>query len=300
MKIEDDVKVASSTTGNTEQPVTDVTSTDSSAEEQEQVESEESPESQSESQSSAPTEVKDEGMVKDDRPIQNVAWEAKRKIDELYTTLPEMIRTTIQEHLGKSQETPQYTKAQLQAYIQSGNANDQQRIWALEEIDKIDKVERRKEMEELFNGFTAKTQKEIKAKESTQYIVNTFPECFRRDGSGNIIDWDNSNPLTQKIGEYMRQPEFRDHPQGLVAAAKMAAFDLGYSMSKKLQNKVAQTTAQLKREQKKTLISSGGTTVNQDENRKTRVQKLADTYRKTGDKEIFKQLAKARGLIPEL
>ena len=86
----------------------------------------------------------------------------------------------------------------------------------------------------------------------------------------------------------------------LDAAAKMAAFDLGYSMNKKLQSKVNQTTAQLRREQKKTLIAGGGATPTQESSKQKNLAKLVEKYQKTRDPDAFKELAKARGLIPQV
>jgi hypothetical protein len=79
----------------------------------------------------------------------------------------------------------------------------------------------------------------------------------------------------------------------------MAAFDLGVSMNRKLQSKVNQTTAQLRKEQKKQLITGTGSSP-QAEGSKAKLAKLAEDYQKTGSKEAFKALAKAKGLIPEL
>jgi hypothetical protein len=112
------------------------------------------------------------------------------------------------------------------------------------------------------------------------------------------MGWDNNSALTQKIGEYMRNPVLAQNPQGLVAAAKMAAFDLGVSMNRKLANKINTTTAQLRKEQKKQLIGGGGTPVVGNSGKST-IAKLAEQYQKTGDKDIFKQLVKARGLTPQ-
>jgi hypothetical protein len=68
-------------------------------------------------------------------------------------------------------------------------------------------------------------------------------------------------------------------------------------MNSRLNNKINATTAQLRKEQKKQLISGGGTPA-QAEGSTSRIAKLAEEYRKTGSKEAFKQLAKAKGLIP--
>jgi hypothetical protein len=97
----------------------------------------------------------------------------------------------------------------------------------------------------------------------------------------------------------MRNPSLSQNPEGLVAAAKMAAFDLGVSMNKNLVNKINRTTAELRKEQKKQLITGVGTQA-QTEGANSKLIKLAETYKNNPTKENFTALAKARGLIPQL
>ena len=75
-------------------------------------------------------EVKPE--VHDNRPIENVAWETKRKLDETLPTIQRQIEelsTYIKENRTAPQ-TPSYTKAQLQAYASDPTTTTEQRLWA--------------------------------------------------------------------------------------------------------------------------------------------------------------------------
>jgi len=280
--------------------IKDVNTEESSASEQEVVNDQSASDQQTEqvdsqTQESSTQEVKTE-VTKPDRPEINYAMEAARKASEALEAVRQLQQQ--QQQVQTQPAQPQYTKAQLRAFAESA-ADPNHKVWALEEIDKLEKVERQTEMKQLFEGYTKRTQEEQQRIEATQFVAGNFPECFVKDETGKPIGWDNNSPLTRKIGEYMQNPALAQNPQGLVAAAKMAAFDLGVSMNRKLQSKVNQTTAQLKREQKRQLITGTGSSP-QAEGSKGKLEKLAEEYRKTGSKEAFKALAKAKGLIPEL
>jgi len=247
-----------------------------------------------EQETSQPQEVKPE-VTQPDRPEINYAMEALRKVNEL-TDAFSQFKTGYQTQ--SQQEQPQYTKAQLQAYLQESNLVPQQKIWALEEVDKIEKLERKQEMEGMFNQYTQKTQGDIQRRQSYQWFATAFPECFIRDNAGNVMSVNNNHPLVQKVNEYMGIKEFKNSPRGLEGAVKMAAFDLGFTMNKQMQNKVNRTTAQLRKEQKKTLIASGGVSPAQESSKAKQIATLVKKYQETRDPEIFKQLAKLRGLVP--
>ena len=281
--------------------IKDVNISDSSTEEQVVNEAATDQQSQeqivdSQSQETSTQEVKQEVETKPDRPEINYAMEAARKASEAL----EIARQMQQEQQQRVQQpaTPQYSKAQLRAFAES-TQDASQKVWALEEIDKLDKAERQTEMRQIFEGQQRRTQEEMQRSQASQFVAQNFPECFVRDAQGNVAGWDNNSPLTRKIGEYMQNQVLAQNPQGLIAAAKMAAFDLGVSMNKKLSNKINATTAQLRKEQKKQLISGSGTQA-QVEGASAKTAKLVEEYRKTGNREVFKQLAKQRGLIPEI
>ena len=96
----------------------------------------------------------------------------------------------------------------------------------------------------------------------------------------------------------MQNPTLAKDPEGLLAAAKMAAFDMGVSMN--LQSKVQRTVGQLRKEQKKQLASSGGTrnTETPESVKNAKYEKMKDTYSKTGDRDVFAELLKMRGSNP--
>ena len=282
------------------EPITDVNTENSSDSEQVVNQEQPAPDQQveqvdSQTQETSTQEVKQEVEQKPDRPEINYAMEAARKASEALEEVRRMREERQQVQQQPAQ--PTYSKAQLRAFAEQ-TAEPSQKVWALEEIDKLDKQERQSEIRQIFEGQQRKTQEETQRQQSSQFVAQNFPECFVRDAQGNVMGWDNNSALTQKIGEYMRNPVLAQNPQGLVAAAKMAAFDLGVSMNRKLANKINTTTAQLRKEQKKQLIGGGGTPVTGGSGKST-IAKLAEQYQKTGDKEIFKQLVKARGLTPQ-
>jgi len=250
----------------------------------------------SQTQETSTQEVKPEVETKPDRPEINYAMEAARKASEALEIARQLQQA--QQQIQQQPAQPQYSKAQLRAFAES-TVDASQKVWALEEIDKLDKTERQSEMRQIFEGQQRKSLVEQKRMQASQFVAQTFPECFVRDVNGNMAGWDNNSPLTRRIGEYMQNPSLAQNPDGLIAAAKMAAFDLGASMNRKLSNKINQTIAQLRKEQKRQLILGGGTPA-QAEGAAAKTAKLAEQYRKTGSKEAFKQLAKMRGLIPEM
>lgn len=244
-------------------------------------------------QESSTQEVKPE-VTKPDRPEINYAMEAARKASEALEEVRRMRQQ--QEQVQQQPAQPKYSKAQLRAFADEATSAEN-KIWALEEIDKLDKAERQAEIRQVFEGQQRKTQEEQIRSQSAQFVTQNFPECFVRDVNGNTVGWDSNSPLAQRIGEYMKYPEFNNNPQGLTIAAKAAAFDLGVSQNRKLSNKINATTAQLRKEQKKQLIGGTGTPVTGSG--KSTIAKLAEQYQKTGDKNTFKELAKARGLLPQ-
>jgi len=244
-------------------------------------------------QDASTQEVKPE-VTKPDRPEINYAMEAARKATEAL----EAVRQLQQQRQEPPPTQPQYSKAQLRAFAEQA-VEPNQKVWALEEIDKLDKAERQAEIRQVFEGQQRKSQEEMVRSQSANFVAQNFPECFVKDQNGNNVGWNPGSPLAQRIGEYMRNPSLAQNPEGLIAAAKMAAFDLGVSMNKQLVGKINQTTAQLRKEQKKQLITGTGTMA-QAEGSTAKIAKLAEEYRKTGSREVFKQLAKAKGIIPEL
>ena len=245
-------------------------------------------------------EVKPE--VKDNRPIENVAWEVKRKLDETIPTLQNEIRelkTFIQSNQPAQTQQPQYSKAQLMTYALDTNTTTEQRLWAYTEVDKIEKTEREKEYEKLVRSTQVKSETENKKAQSAQWVAHTFPETTVRDSAGNILGWNNSSPLLAKANQYMSRSEtLRNDPEGFMAAMKMAAFDLGVAMG--TDKKVNKAIGQLRKEQKKQLASAGGTRTAEvpEAASKARLAKLQEEYRNSGNSDIFAEIVKMKKMNP--
>ena len=265
---------------------------------EEVVETEESTPSPVEEAPSSTQEVKPE--VKDSRPIENVAWETKRKLDELVPSLQKEIgdlKTFISER--QSPQQPQYTPAQLKAYAAEPSTTTEQRIWAWNEVDKIEKTERQKEYANLVKSTRDRSESDTRKAQSAQWVATTFPEMVVKDPVGNLLGWNNQSPLLAKANEYMaRSQNLRNDPEGFMAATKMAAFDLGVAMG--TNKKIDKTIGRLRKEQKKQLASTGGTRTSEtpETTKKTRYEKLKQTYAKTQNKDAFAELLKVKGLNP--
>jgi len=241
-------------------------------------------------------EVKPE--VKDDRPIENVAWETKRKLDEIYPVINEL-KDYMKQGGQQQGQQQQYSKAQLQAYALDPGTTTEQRLWAYTEVDKLEKEERAKEYEKLVRTTSEKSEEENRKNQSAQWVASNFPDVTLKDASGNFAGWNQNHPLLRKANEYLfSDKQLQSHPNGFMAAVKMAAFDLGVSM--KANAKIKKTVGQLRKEQKKQLASAGGTksTETAETASKTRMEKLKKEYARTGSKEIFAEMVKMRKMNP--
>jgi hypothetical protein len=242
-------------------------------------------------------EVKPE--VKDNRPIENVAWESKRKVDELYSKFDELREAVLSSRSQQPQQT--YSKAQLLTYAQSPEVTTEQRLWAYGEVDKLEREERRKEYETLVSQTREKTESEARRGQAANWVAQSFPDMVVKDQMGNAMGWNHSHPLLMKANEYMsRNKALRDDPEGFAAAVKLAAFDLGVNVNKQLSQKVDRTVGQLRKEQKKQLASAGGTRQieNPQQASQVRYEKLKKEYSETGNPEVFAELVKMKKLNP--
>jgi len=244
-------------------------------------------------------EVKPE--VKDNRPLENVTWEIKRKFDETIPTLQRKIDklTSMVQQNQQQPQQPKYSKAQLMAYASDPATTTEQRLWAYTEVDGIEKVERKKEYENLVLTTKQHSETETRRNSAAQWVASNLPETTIKDQNGNFIGWNQQSPILAKANEYIGRSEtLRNDPEGFMAAVKMAAFDLGVSPTSS--SKLNKTIGQLRKEQKKQLASTGGTKPieNSDTISKTRFERLKQEYAKTGSKDIFAEMIKMKKLNP--
>jgi len=254
----------------------------------------------------SPQDVKPE--VRDTRPIDNVAWEAKRKADELNAKFETLLQRLEQGGIGQQPQQPQYSKAQLLAWASAPDTTTEQRLWAYGEIEKMEKTERTRELQDLMRSTQEKTAAEARRTQGTAWVASAFPDMIVKDGFGNPVGWNHSHPVLMKANEYMgRNRTLQNDPEGFVAAVKMAAFDLGVQVNAQTQQRLDRTTGQLRKEQKKSLVSSGGVkpVENAEVLAKQRLVKLQEAYvaaQKAGKRDesskLFAQIVKERGLNP--
>jgi hypothetical protein len=263
--------------------------------------SESSPESTPQEQEAASTqEVKPE--VRDNRPIENVAWESKRKVDELYSKFDEL-KEAILTQRSQTQSQPTYSKAQLMAYAQEPTTTTEQRLWAYGEVDKLEKDERRKEYEQLVSQTRERTESDNRRVQSANWVAQNFPDMVVKDQVGNPMGWNQQHPVLLRANEYMsRNKNLQNDPEGFSAAVKMAAFDLGVQVNKQMNQKLDRTVGQLRKEQKKQLASSGGTkpAETSEQISASKMAKLKEQYAKTGNRDVFAEMLKMKKLNPFL
>ena len=244
-------------------------------------------------------EVKPE-VIKDSRPVENVAWEVKRKLDETIPTLQNEIRE-LKNFITESRKPQEqvYEKSQLLAYAADPNTSVSERIAAYKQVEIIDRAERIKDYESIATTARKNTEAETRRGQSANWVAQNFPETVVKDHMGNSVGWNNQSPVLAKINEYMNRDEaLRNHPEGFMMAAKAAAFDLGITPTSN--KKLDRTVGQLRKEQKKQLASSGGTRSSEtpESVKQSKLEKMKQEYGKTGDRKLFEEILKQTGRNP--
>lgn len=189
-------------------------------------------------------------------PWKNRAYEHKRKQEELAERLPTLIKDAVSQSIGQHQ-TQQYSIEQLEAFA-TQTENPAYQTWAKGEIRKLEKDEQAKVVRGELQKWTSQRQAEDVARQSYDYVKKTYPEAFQRDAQGNVLRWNNNHPLTNMIGELMRNPDLKNRPDALVIAS-----DIAYGRYARIHGATSQQKTQaLKREvknlQKGTLVEGGG------------------------------------------
>ncbi|MFA5133109.1 MAG: hypothetical protein WC444_07320 [Candidatus Paceibacterota bacterium] len=229
--------------------------------------------------------------VADDRPDRNLMYELIRKQNELSEKLSQITQTQAQP------TQPQYGEAELTAFLSKPDLDDNTRLNIARELDRLRQRKEEDREKRITESLRTQSQDEVVRKQSYDFVSQNFPNCFVRDRNGGILGWNEQDPVTRQIGYYLNSnKELSKNPAGLMAAAKMAAFDLGISLNPKMQNKLNQTTAQLRKEQKKNLINGGTTvTVQKESSNHQKYVKLMSEYQKTGKASLLGEIMKLKG-----
>lgn len=243
----------------------DVNTEESSTPEQEVQEDVNTPETEesspSENENAQPEEGKNqdaaEALDPSGVPWKNRAMEWQRKSQELAQSLPEIVEKTMQSTLAKHQqqsETREYTIAELEAFAQQ---KPEYRAWVEDQKAQIIQKNLLKQFDEKLAAKEKQTQVQTVRQQAEAEVVKTFPNMFVKDSQGNVA-WNQNDVMTQKVAEYMRDPEFVNNPRGLLIAAKQAYADLAMSGQMQIQKTNKDLKKQVKSLEKKTFIEGGG------------------------------------------
>lgn len=189
-----------------------------------------------------------------EKPKYEVEAEWRRKYTELVDNLPKMI----EENLSKVKNTPQqeeYTIEQLEQFaLQNPNLRPQVEAEKL----KIYQRETARQIEERDKKIESKRQFEMVRMQSEQALMNdpAFKDCFTQNALGQK-QWNMGHPLTNIIGELMRNPEISSRPDALIIAGDIAYGRYMREVSANTAKKAQTLQATVKREQKKTLVEGG-------------------------------------------
>lgn len=211
-------------------------------------------------QQEQPGQVKQASMDIDEAgvPYKNRAFEWKRKAENLAEQLPLLVQESVKaafSQYGNQQQRREYTVAELEAYALE---NPQYRPWAEEEKHNITLKKLASELDSKLQSENKKKEAEIRKSNSLKYVVDTYPEVFKKDANGKPMGWDQNHPLTQQIGILMQDKRLSDDPEGLVAAADIAWARYSRSNQSSLAQKAQKLATEVKSLQKKTMIEGGG------------------------------------------
>ena len=191
-------------------------------------------------------------------PYENRYREAERKLAAQTDRLAKMEETlnNIQQSVEPKQQ--QFTYEQLEAW-EKQNPEEAREYSEWLAAQKREALERAV-MEKVTGKIQAQQQAQQQAiiqQQTLQAVAQQFPQAFSKDANGRLVDWDVSNPLTQRIIHYMENGA-KERPDGLMVAAKLAAFDLSQMQAPVQLQQVAQQQATIGELQRKMTLEGSG------------------------------------------
>lgn len=190
-------------------------------------------------------------------PYKNRTFEWKRKYEETVEKMPQLIDEAIKssfQQYGKPQER-EYTIAELEQFAID---RPEQRPWVEQQKAELISKKLTREVEEKFKTAERRKEADAKRQQSLNYVMANYGDAFLKNTQGQIVGWNNQNPLTQQIGQIMQDPRFANDPEGLVAAADIAYARMLRSQQGAAQQKEQKLKAEVKHLQKQTMVEGSG------------------------------------------
>ena len=191
-------------------------------------------------------------------PWRERAAEYQRKLTETTERLPQIVEETLARQQQK-QQVPQAKQYTIQELEQIALQNPELRPQVEEEKEKIRQNQFLRIIEERDQKIATVERNKSIVRESEMTIKNdpNYKDCFNVDAMGNKI-WNTAHPMTQIIGQYLQDPRLNGQPDAIVIAAKLARVDYLDKVATKATTQAKVLQANLKREQKKTMVEGGG------------------------------------------
>jgi hypothetical protein len=195
-------------------------------------------------------------------PWKNRAFEWQRKTQELSEKLPEIIQGELQKFKTDFQQPQQrkYTVAELEAFAQQ---SPEYKPWVEEQKAQLLQEKLLSSIDEKLKAKETETQKMSQRQQAEAAVYRQFPNMFTKDAYGNVT-WNSADPMTQRVAQYMNDPDMKSHPRGIEVAAKMAYADLTMSGIPVQVKKEQAMKTQMKSLEKKVMTEGGGKPVVQN------------------------------------
>jgi hypothetical protein len=218
-------------------------------------------------------------------PYKNRYMEMQRKFKNLEDKFEK-----IQTQTTKQPETQKYTAEQLRAFaISTDDANN--RAWALNELEKVSEEKFNSVVENKLSTIQKQQREDNIRLQTFNGVVTRNPDMVVKDSNGNIVGFNTTNPLYNRMDFYMRNSEIASRPEALEIAEAFAYRDIAHAQKPVINNTIQKQANQIKSLQKKTMVEGSGKNSNVKVSSR---QAAVDRAKQTGD---IKDAANAMGAI---
>lgn len=232
-------------------------------------------------------------------PLDNYEAEWKRKYNNLADKMPEYIDQAVQSAVQTitQKQTPQVTPEQLRAIIHddTGSYTVGNKVWAEQELQKLNEQKISQLFDEKFQITEKKQHEALVKKDSEQYVMNTFPEMFKRDVNGNIVGWDTTHPMTQLTARYMQQ--LGNRPDAIREASRQAFADYQLINRKEVERKVLMANSETAAVKKQNMPNAGGTVQSEANSLQLKVNEAFNKFKQSGNVEDAIAYNKLKGQL---
>jgi len=226
-------------------------------------------------------------------PYENRYREQLRKTEKLETKITEMSDVLKNIQQSVKPEEPQYTIADLETYKQQ---HPEHAAWCEQEKARLIEEGVDKRLQERFAAQQRAQQETVIKQQALSAVAQNFPQAFAQDASGRLVDWDMNSPLTQRIIHYMESGH-KNAPDGLLTAAKLAAFDLGQGQTAKTQQALQRKQAELGNMQRKTAVEGSSVQYSEGGSRSSAVARAVQTGDSKDAREALRQMFIDKGTL---